>query len=78
MGVSRRIPSPCIGVCMINPDSDLCIGCWRDMDEITGWPKLDDAGRENLLTALKQRQQAAGVNRRRQTRRRQSSRRNKA
>ena len=48
------------------------------MDEITGWPKLDDAGRENLLTALKQRQQAAGVNRRRQTRRRQSSRRNKA
>ena len=57
---------------MINPDTELCIGCWRDMDEITGWPKLNDNARLALVNDLKHRQRAAGVDRRRQTRRRRA------
>jgi predicted Fe-S protein YdhL (DUF1289 family) len=57
---------------MINPDTELCIGCWRDMDEITGWPKLNDNARLALVNDLKSRQRAAGADRRRQTRRRRA------
>ena len=54
---------------MINPETELCVGCWRDMDEITGWPKLNDNARLALVNDLKRRQRAAGADRRRQTRR---------
>ena len=30
-------PSPCIGVCVINPQTQLCDGCFRTLDEIAGW-----------------------------------------
>lgn len=72
MSKRRQIPSPCVGVCMINPDTELCIGCWRNMDEITGWPKLNDNARLALVNDLERRQRAAGADRRRQTRRRRA------
>jgi len=30
-------PSPCIGVCVINPQNQLCDGCLRTLDEIAAW-----------------------------------------
>ena len=30
-------PSPCIGVCVINPQTQLCDGCFRTLDEIAAW-----------------------------------------
>ena len=30
-------PSPCIGVCVINPQTQLCEGCFRTLDEIAAW-----------------------------------------
>jgi len=30
-------PSPCIGVCVINPQHQLCDGCLRTLDEIATW-----------------------------------------
>ncbi|MFO1423090.1 MAG: DUF1289 domain-containing protein [Candidatus Competibacteraceae bacterium] len=30
-------PSPCIGVCVINPQTQLCDGCLRTLDEIAAW-----------------------------------------
>lgn len=30
-------PSPCIGVCVINPQIQLCDGCFRTLDEIACW-----------------------------------------
>ena len=29
--------SPCIKVCVIDPASGLCTGCWRSLDEIAAW-----------------------------------------
>ena len=57
---------------MVNPETELCIGCWRDMDEIIGWPKLNDNARLALVNDLKRRQRAARADRRRQTRRRRA------
>lgn len=29
--------SPCVGVCVMNPHTQLCEGCFRTIDEIAGW-----------------------------------------
>lgn len=35
------IESPCIRQCCLD-DSDVCVGCFRHINEITGWQKLSE------------------------------------
>ena len=51
------IPSPCINVCRIDGDSGLCTGCYRTLDEITVWSRLDDRGRTTVLARVAERRQ---------------------
>ncbi|MCC6136491.1 MAG: DUF1289 domain-containing protein [Candidatus Contendobacter sp.] len=30
-------PSPCIGVCVMNTQTQWCEGCFRTLEEIAGW-----------------------------------------
>ena len=41
-GVARGEPvaSPCISVCRIVPETRLCEGCLRSIDEIAGWGSM--------------------------------------
>lgn len=39
---AHPVPSPCISVCRMDPDSGLCLGCWRDIDEIIAWGRMDE------------------------------------
>ncbi|MEC5398493.1 DUF1289 domain-containing protein [Uliginosibacterium sp. H1] len=43
------VASPCIRHCCLDPDSDVCVGCFRTLDEITGWSQADDAQRAAVL-----------------------------
>lgn len=52
------VPSPCISVCQMNPDTGLCEGCLRTMDEIARWGSLDDAGKRAIWAELKARRAA--------------------
>jgi predicted Fe-S protein YdhL (DUF1289 family) len=52
------VPSPCTSVCRVHPDSGLCQGCWRTLDEIADWGALDDSARRTVWLRLEQR--AAG------------------
>ena len=36
------IVSPCINVCVTDPESDLCYGCARTTAEITKWSSYSD------------------------------------
>jgi len=54
------IPSPCVGICRLDPDSGFCQGCWRTIAEISAWPGLDAAGRLALLDRLAERERADG------------------
>jgi len=46
------ISSPCIAVCVMNTETGLCKGCYRTLDEIENWPKLDgDAKRAVIQNA---------------------------
>lgn len=49
------IPSPCVGICRLHPESGLCQGCYRTIAEISGWPRLDADGRLALLHELRRR-----------------------
>ena len=42
-GVNARaeeVPSPCVQICIIEPEDGLCVGCARTLDEIAGWVNL--------------------------------------
>ncbi|WP_445003496.1 DUF1289 domain-containing protein [Halomonas mongoliensis] len=47
---SGRPASPCIKVC--RPVGDTCLGCWRTLDEIARWSRMDDAEREAVWQRL--------------------------
>ena len=36
------VPSPCINVCDMAPDTGLCRGCMRTIDEIVAWGSASD------------------------------------
>lgn len=37
MTAAQHPPSPCTNLCTINPDTGLCDGCGRTLDEIEQW-----------------------------------------
>ncbi|MCC8997909.1 MAG: DUF1289 domain-containing protein [Candidatus Contendobacter sp.] len=47
--------SPCIGVCVINPQTQLCEGCFRTLDEIAGWWEYPFAQKQAVLAQLEDR-----------------------
>ncbi len=54
------IPSPCIGVCRLDPATGLCAGCMRTLDEIAAWPAAGSAERLAIVQRLRTRRRAAG------------------
>ena len=47
--------SPCIGVCKLDEDTGLCIGCARTVDEIAQWSSLDASDRFAIWEQLPER-----------------------
>jgi predicted Fe-S protein YdhL (DUF1289 family) len=45
-------PSPCIDVCRMNPETKVCEGCLRTLDEIAAWSSLGPAGKRAVLERL--------------------------
>ena len=46
------IETPCVKVCVLDPDSGYCIGCGRTRSEIAGWLDMTDDGKRAVLAAL--------------------------
>ena len=49
----KHIISPCVGICSIDPDSDLCIGCLRSSSEIAIWPQIDNQVAFQIMKEIK-------------------------
>ena len=45
---NEMVRSPCISHCCLD-DDDICLGCFRHIDEITGWHSADRKGRIAIL-----------------------------
>ncbi|NBQ34065.1 MAG: DUF1289 domain-containing protein [Gammaproteobacteria bacterium] len=50
----RKITSPCISVCKLNP-RQFCIGCKRHEDEIRSWMSLSFEMRQAIIQDLEDR-----------------------
>jgi predicted Fe-S protein YdhL (DUF1289 family) len=53
--------TPCIAVCMIDPRTDLCLGCGRTLPEIARWGQMPADERRALMAELPERIRAAGL-----------------
>lgn len=47
-----EIESPCIKICVIHPETRLCTGCLRSIDEIGIWSQLSDNARSAVMADL--------------------------
>jgi predicted Fe-S protein YdhL (DUF1289 family) len=47
-----EIESPCVKVCVIHPQTRLCLGCRRSIDEIARWSQMTPAERRTVMAAL--------------------------
>lgn len=47
-----EIDSPCINICVIHPEARLCTGCYRSIDEISQWSKMDADDRAVVMAEL--------------------------
>jgi hypothetical protein len=55
------IPSPCIGVCRLDPETRQCAGCLRTSREIAAWPALSNTDRLAVVQDLRRRRRALGI-----------------
>jgi uncharacterized protein len=51
----RRIESPCIGVCVIDPATDCCEGCFRTLEEVAFWSTSSAPERRQILDRVERR-----------------------
>jgi predicted Fe-S protein YdhL (DUF1289 family) len=52
--VWRREPveSPCVKICVVHPESRLCLGCYRSVEEIAAWGRMSPAERRAVMAEL--------------------------
>ncbi|CAH1700640.1 conserved hypothetical protein [Hyphomicrobiales bacterium] len=53
--MTSAVSTPCIKVCVIDPQSKLCEGCGRTLAEIAQWGRLSEAQRVAIMAALPER-----------------------
>ena len=51
---NRSIPNPCIRHCCLDQD-DICLGCYRSLDEILRWSQSTNEQKQNILDVCAQR-----------------------
>ncbi len=58
---SASVASPCTSVCIIDPVTGLCGGCFRTLKEISGWIDFSAAEKRTVIAALDARQSNFGA-----------------
>ena len=54
----NEIESPCVQVCVIHPETRLCAGCARSIDEIGAWSRMSAEARSAIMAELPTRKAA--------------------
>jgi predicted Fe-S protein YdhL (DUF1289 family) len=50
------VPSPCINVCKMSPQTGLCEGCMRTIDEIVAWGSASDDVKRAVWAEIRRRE----------------------
>ena len=61
MSQEKPCETPCVAVCMIDPRSNLCLGCGRTLPEIARWPRMTREERLAVMALLPDRMEEAGL-----------------
>ncbi|MFY2824711.1 DUF1289 domain-containing protein [Ruegeria sp. MALMAid1280] len=48
----NEVESPCVQICVVHPTERICTGCFRTIDEISRWSKMDSAERAEIMDEL--------------------------
>ncbi len=59
MVLAKRLESPCIDICQMDPRTGFCLGCQRTIEEIAGWGQFTPEQRQEVLAELPARAQSA-------------------
>lgn len=54
----NEIESPCVRICVVHPETRLCTGCARSIDEIGRWSRMSPEERRAIMAELPQREVA--------------------
>jgi uncharacterized protein len=49
------IETPCVKICVLEPETGFCIGCGRTRDEIGAWLGMTPVARRDVMDALPER-----------------------
>ncbi len=55
-----EVESPCIKICVVHPETRLCTGCKRSIDEIARWSSMTADERADILDDLPDRKASPG------------------
>ena len=50
-----EIETPCVKICVVDPQTQYCIGCGRTRDEIASWIGMSTHARHEIMLALPER-----------------------
>ena len=50
--IRDEIESPCVQICVVHPETRICTGCYRTIDEITDWSRMTPEARRNIMDDL--------------------------
>ena len=53
-----EIESPCVRICVVHPDTRMCTGCARTIDEIGAWSVMSAEERRRIMDELPTREAA--------------------
>lgn len=59
----NEIDSPCVNICIVHPHANICAGCFRTIDEISGWSNMSPAQRKEIIKELPNRSSKLQVRR---------------
>lgn len=51
------VPSPCISLCEMAPDTGLCRGCMRTIEEIINWSSAGDEYKRAVWAEIRRREE---------------------
>jgi hypothetical protein len=54
-----RASTPCIRVCLLDPETGLCEGCGRTREEIASWFRFSEEERRRIMSELPDRMRKA-------------------
>jgi predicted Fe-S protein YdhL (DUF1289 family) len=55
------LKTPCVKVCVMDPQRGVCLGCCRTLDEIARWGAMTDAERERIMNGLAERKRGLDI-----------------